>query len=150
MAFVPNIALGRIAELARLTAASDALVAMMLKSAGLESDAVLKDVDDFAAMVAGTTNESTFAGYARQVLTGVTVTVDDTNDRVDVDCADPVFSPTASEGYGALVVVHDADTTAGTDSGLIPLHVDKAFAGTTSTSGTLTYQVPAGGFFRAA
>lgn len=144
-----NIAKGRFARYADLPETSDALIFCLLASSGLEADSVLQDKDDFAAVVAGTTDEATFAGYSRQTATGVVVTTDDTNDRVDVDCADPQWSPTAAEALGKLVLVYDADTGAGTDANLIPLFMDD-FVLTTATSGTLDYQVNAAGWGRAA
>jgi len=81
-----NIAKGKVAYYAGLPAAADALIAIPLETSGLETDAVLRDKDTFADVVAGTTNEQTTMG--RKTLASVTVTVDDTNDRVDVDAAD--------------------------------------------------------------
>jgi hypothetical protein len=56
---------------------------LLLKTA--EADATLKDRDDVAAILANGSTEADFTNYARKTgLTG-TITVDDTNDRVDVD-----------------------------------------------------------------
>src|SRR3954447_12859429 len=116
---VPNIALGRVAYLASLPAANDGLVLIALEASGLETDAVLRDKDDFAAVVAGTTNEQTTVG--RKALTSVTVTVDDTSDRVAIDCADVTWTAPTGNAIGAVVICYDPDTTTGTDSDLIPL-----------------------------
>jgi hypothetical protein len=62
MAIVFNRALGMIAYYASLPAANDSLVLIALESSGLEADSVLRDKDDFAAIVAGTTNEQTTVG----------------------------------------------------------------------------------------
>lgn len=145
-ALIPNIAKGKVAYYAGLPAANDALIAVLLT--GTETDDNLRDADTLTAIIALTTNEATFTGYSRQTLTGVTVTVDDTNNRTDVDCADPSWSPTSAEALTRLVICYDPDTTGGTDADLIPLFIDD-FALTTATSGTLTYQVASGGFFRA-
>lgn len=115
---------------------------------GSETDAVIRDVDDLTALLATTLDEATFTGYSRQTATGVTVTVDDTNDRVDIDCADPVWSPTTAQAITRIALCYDGDTGAGTDANIIPIFFDD-FALTTATSGTLTYQVAASGFARA-
>jgi hypothetical protein len=116
-----NRALGMVAYYASLPAANDALVLVPLEAAGLETDAVLRDKDDLAAVVAGTTNEQTTAG--RKTLTGVTVTVNDTNDRVEVDAADVTWTSPTGNPVGAVIVCYDPDTTTttGTDADLIPL-----------------------------
>jgi hypothetical protein len=114
-----NTALAKLAYYAGLPAANDGLVLIPLESSGLESDAVLRDKDDFAAVVAGTTNEQSTVG--RKPLTGVTVTVDDTNDRVALAMASVVWSSPTGNAIGAVVICYDPDTTTGTDSDLIPL-----------------------------
>ena len=114
-----NIALGRLAYYTSLPAANDGLVLIALESSGLETDAVLRDKDDFAAVVAGTTNEQTTVG--RKTLASVTVTVDDTNDRVALDAADVTWTSPTGNAIGAVVICYDPDTTGGTDSDLVPL-----------------------------
>ena len=146
---IENIAKGKFARYAMLPETNDALLAVVLKSAGMESMATLLDYADLAALLAAANDEADFAGYVRQTLTGVTVTVDNTNDRTDVDCADPSFSPTAAQAIGAIVFVYDPDTTTGTDTTVIPIFIDNAFALTTPTSGAVSYTVATGGFGRA-
>ncbi|MFE7510180.1 hypothetical protein ACFU8I_02965 [Streptomyces sp. NPDC057540] len=114
-----NQALGRVASLAALPAANDALIAVPLEAAGLVTDATMRDYDDLATLLAGATNEQTSMG--RKTLTGVTVTVDDTNDRVAVDCADITWTSATGNPVGAVVICYDPDTATGTDSDLIPL-----------------------------
>ncbi|HVL24317.1 MAG TPA: hypothetical protein VM450_09530 [Thermomicrobiales bacterium] len=114
-----NIALGRLANYTSLPAANDALILVPLEASGLETDAVLRDKDDLAAVVAGTTNEQTTVG--RKTLASVTVTVDDTNDRVALDAADVTWTSPTGNAIGAVVICYDPDTTGGTDADLIPL-----------------------------
>lgn len=116
---------------------------------GTEADDNLRDADTLTAIIATALNEATFAGYARVTAAGVTVTVDDTNNRTDVDANDPSWSPTAAEALTRIGLFYDPDTTGGTDADLIPLFIDD-FALTTPTSGTVTYAVASGGFGRAA
>lgn len=145
-ALIPNIAKGKFARYAMLPETNDAILWVVFS--GSETDDNVRDADTLAALIALALDEATFTGYSRQTATGVTVTVDDTNNRTDVDAADPVWSPTTAEAVTRIAAVYDPDTTGGTDSDIVPLFVDD-FALTTATSGTLTYQVASGGFARA-
>jgi hypothetical protein len=119
--FTFNVAKGKVAYYTGLPAANDALIAILLKSSGLETDSTLKDYDDLASLLAGTSDEATDASYSRKTLTSVTVTVDDTNERVDLDCADITWTALAGAAIAKLVIVYDPDTTTGTDSTVIPI-----------------------------
>src|SRR5262245_7824173 len=127
--FVFNIALGRVAELYNRVDTNDpansALVIVILATTGIESDATLKDKDDLAAVVVGTTNEVTNSGYARKVLTDSDISAfapDDANDRVDLDLPDQTWTAVAAgDGWNDFLVCYDGDTGAGTDSAIIPL-----------------------------
>jgi hypothetical protein len=114
-----NVALGKVKYYAELPAANDALIAVPIETTGIASDATMRDYDDLAALLAGASNEQTTAG--RKTLTGVTVTVDDTNDRVAVDSADITWTAATGNAISALVICYDPDTTTGTDTDLIPL-----------------------------
>ena len=114
-----NVALGRLAYYASLPAANDALIMVPLEASGLETDAVLRDKDDLAAVVAGTTNEQTTVG--RKTLASVTVTVDDTNDRVALDAADVTWTSPTGNPIGAVVIGYVPDTTTPSDAAVIPL-----------------------------
>lgn len=148
--FTFNIAKGKAAYYATLPATNDALVVVLCKSTGVESDATLKDYDTLSALLAGTTDEADFTNYGRKTITSVTVTVDDTNDRTDVDIADQTWT---SAGGGTnntlakLLVCYDPDTTTGTDADLIPLTAHD-FAVTTDGS-DLTAQIATAGLYRA-
>jgi hypothetical protein len=140
-----NIAKGKVAYYAGLPAANDALIAVPIETTGIETDAVLRDYDNLSVLLAASNNEQTTMG--RKTLASVTVTVDDTNDRVDVDCADITWTAATGNAISALVVCYDPDTTTGTDTDLIPLV--KLDAVVTPAGGDITYQVAASGFFRA-
>jgi hypothetical protein len=131
--------------LAALPAANDALIIVVLESAGLVSDAVMIDYDTLADILAGATNEQTTMG--RKTATGVTVVVDDVNDRVDIDMNDPVWLAASGNAVGALVVCYDPDTTGGTDADLIPM--SKHDFVVTPNTGDITGQVAVSGFERA-
>ncbi|WP_445520412.1 hypothetical protein [Streptomyces sp. NEAU-174] len=114
-----NVALGRLAYYTSLPAANDALILVPLESSGLETDAVLRDKDTLADVVAGTTNEQTTIG--RKTLASVTATVDDTNDRVTLDAADVTWTSPTGNAVGAVVIGYVPDTTTPSDAAVIPL-----------------------------
>lgn len=143
--FVFNAAKGRAAYLAGLPAANDALIAVVVEAAGVETLATLRDYTDLAALLAGSCNEQT--AMARKTLTGVTVTTDPVNDWVTVDCDDLVWASATGNPTGLLVICYDADTGSGTDANLTPL-VGLDFVATPN-GGDLTYVVASGGFYRA-
>ena len=149
-AIIPNIAKGRFARYCDLPATSDAVVWIILQSAGLEADTVLQDYATLAALLAGANDEATFAGYTRIAhTTSIVVTNDMTNNRVDVDdTTDPEWSPTSAQAVGKVVACYDPDTGGGTDADLVPIFMDD-FVLTTPVAGTVTYQVNLGGFLRA-
>lgn len=124
---------------------------MVLATSGIESDAVLKDKDTFADVVSGTTNEVTNAGYARKVLDqagGITITYDDTNDRVDVDCPDQTWTGVAAgDGWNDIITGYDSDSTAGTDANILPWTMHDFVV--TPDGSDITAQIAATGFFRA-
>ena len=152
--FVFNIAKGRVVEYYNRVENNDptnsALIVIVLATTGLEAQSVLEDKDDFAAVVAGTTNEVTGTGWNRKTLTDADLVAlpapDDTNNRYAV--AVPTFNWTpdaAADDASSIVICYDSDTTAGTDSNLIPLtHHDF----TVLTDGNQVV-VNAGDFFRA-
>lgn len=152
--FVYNIAKGRVVEFYNRVKSNDpansALVIVAINTTA--TDATLKDLDTLAAIEAdANTAEVTNVGYARKVLTDAdlaALTVDDTNDRIDLDMADPVWAGVAAgTAWTDLLICYDSDTTAGTDSNIIPL-LQFDFAVTPDGS-DITAQVNAAGFYRA-
>lgn len=148
---VSNLGKGRTAYYSTLPAANDALILLLLKAAGLEADGTLVDYDTVSALLAAANDEADFTNYARKTITSVTVTVDDTNDRVDVDFADQTFSSAggaSNNSLGKAVVAYDPDTTGGTDADLIPLTYHDFVA--TTDGNDLVAVVATDGFYRAA
>lgn len=153
--FIHNIAKGRVVEFyVRVDGndpANSAFVVLVLATVGIETDAVLKDLDTVAALVAGTTNEVTNVGYARKVLTDADIVAfapDDTNDRVDLDIPDQTWTGVAAgDGWNDIVIAYDNDTTLGTDANIVPC-TQHDFVVTPDGS-DITAQVAAAGFFRA-
>lgn len=138
-----NIAKGAVAEKVRDGAGN--LGVMLLKVA--EADATLQDYDTLAAILAGANTEADFTNYARKTGITGTVTVDDTNNRVDVDIPDQTWTSAGGASNNTLVklIVYYEDSAA--DSGRVPLtHHDFAI---TTNGGDLTAQIATDGFFRA-
>lgn len=117
--FVFNIAKGKAAYYATLPAANDALIVIPIEASGVESDATLIDYDTVSALLAAANNEQSTMG--RKTVTSVTVTVDDANNRVDVDIADITWTAATGNAISDLLIAYDPDTTGGTDADLIPL-----------------------------
>lgn len=153
--FVYNRSKGRIVEFAERVNANDPANAvfrlLVLAVSGIETDAVLIDKDDWAAVLSGTTNEVTNTNYARKQLDqtgGITITYDDTNDRVDVDAPDQSWTAVATgDNWSDAVWGLDKDSAAGTDADVIPM-LQHDFAPVPNGS-DITLQIPVGGFFRA-
>lgn len=152
--FVFNIAKGKVAEYAARVNANDptnsALIIVVIDANG-DTDATMRDRDDLGALLGGTANEVTNTNYARKTLdntAGITITVDDTNDRTDVDIADQTWTAVAAgTAWTDLLVCYDPDTTGGADSAIIPLTLHD-FAVTPDGS-DITAQIASAGFFRA-
>ncbi len=117
--FVFNIAKGRVAYYASLPATNDALIVIPIEASGVESDATLRDYDTVSALLAAANNEQSTMG--RKTITSVTVTVDDTNDRVAIDTADVTWTAATGNAISDLLLAYDPDTTGGTDADLVPL-----------------------------
>lgn len=143
---VMNIAKGRVAELAALGAAADALIAVPLETSGIVGASTMKDYATLAAVLAGATNEQTTMG--RKTLASVAVAVDNTDDWQTADCADITWTAAAGNPVSALLICYDGDTGAGSDSDIIPLVCMDMVA--TPAGGDITYQVNSVGFFKAA
>lgn len=143
--FIYNIAKGAFVEKFRDGAANG--IVLLLKAA--EADATLADRDDLAALLAEAGNtEAVFTNYARKTgLTG-TITVDDANDRVDVDIPDQTWTAAGNGANDTLTDLIVAYEEAAADATRIPLS-NHDFAVTTDGS-DLTVQFNAAGFGRAA
>lgn len=149
-----NVAKGKVkyyAEQAIAGSGGAALVFVLTKSAGLVGDSTLVDYDDLAALLAGATDEADFTNYVRKVVTGGTITntVDDTNDRLDIDVPDQTWSTAGGATNNTLgkVLVCFRPATGSADSAIVPLtHHD--FPEVT-TGSDIVAQVAAAGFFRA-
>jgi hypothetical protein len=142
--FAYNIAKGRAVYYATLPAANDALIVIPIEATGVEADDTLNNYDDLSALLAAANNEQTTMG--RKTITSVTVTVDDTNNRVDCDFADPVWTAATGNAVSDLIIAYDNDTTGGGDANIVPM-TQHDFAVTPDGSDS-TAQLATAGFLR--
>ena len=151
--FVYNIAKGRAAELFKRVddndPANSGLTLVAINTT--ETDANLRDLDTLA-LVLGNANtaEVTNTNYARIDLsdTDVAFTVDDTNDRVDLDIADQTWSAIAAgTAWTDLLICYNPDITLDVDANIIPM-TQHDFSVTPDGS-DITAQIDAAGFYRA-
>lgn len=130
---------------------TNAIFLVIVFNAG-DTDATIKDVDTVAAIEAlASTAEVTNVNYARKTLANgsLTITYDDTNDRVDVDFADQTWtSVAAGDAWTDICVAYDSDSTGGTDANVVPMTWHDFPV--TPDGSSITAQLNAAGFFRAA
>jgi len=127
--FVFNVARGRIRQfhdnVKTGSPANSRLKLIALDSTGLETDATLRDHDDLAALIAGSSNEHTTLTRKTIVAADMTAAAqDDTNERLDLDMVDRNYTtPGVGSGTcGKLVLVYCPDgVTPGADSTFIPM-----------------------------
>jgi len=135
-----NISKGAVAEKYRDAAANG--IVLLLKANEAETALVDHDALDVLIGAAGNT-EAAFTGYSRKTGITGTITVDDSNDRVDVDMPDQTWTPTTTETLTKLVTAYEESAS---DAGRVPsTHHDFAI----STDSEFTAQFAAAGFFRA-
>lgn len=155
--FIFNRCKGRFVELATRINANDPTNSVL--SIGLwnitQTDAQQIDQDDIAAIEAAGTNaeltSGTNANYVRKIIndaSGMTITYDDTNDRVDVDIPDQTWTALgAGTAITDVIVGYDSDSTTGTDSAILP--VSQHDFPITPDGSDVTAQINAAGIWRA-
>lgn len=112
--FVFNIAKGAFVEKFRDGASNGGILLLI----AADTDDAMRDTDTITALLATGANEATDGSYARKTgLTG-TITVDDTNNRVDVDLPDQTWTALAGAAILDLVVFYEE---AAADATRIPL-----------------------------
>lgn len=137
-----NIAKGAFAEKIRDDATK--IGVLLIKTA--ESDALMKDRATVATVVANST-EADFTNYARKTSITATLTVDNTNDRVDVDIPDQTWTTAGGATNNTLAKLVIFYEEAAADATRVPLSAHD-FVVTTDAS-DLTAQVATAGFARA-
>lgn len=148
-----NIAKGRVAGFANNVNDNDpatALFRVILFKTG-DTDANLEDFATVAAIIAGASVEADFASYARQDITDTQTAggvVDNTNNRMEVDCDDVIWTnATTGQAIARLVFAYD-DSGSDADAVMIPLSFHDFIV--TTNGNDLTAQIDALGFYRAA
>ena len=150
--FVYNIAKGRVAEFANRVDLSDPANArfyVIPVDVAAVSDATLRDLDDFAAVITAGVTERTTGGWNRKTLTATdiaTVAADDTNDRMDIDIPDQTWTAVSAGAVTDLVICYSG--TASPTNGQLVVVTQHDFAITPDGS-DVTAQINAAGFYRA-
>lgn len=109
-----NIAKGAFIEKARDSASAFGL--LLLEAA--DTDDAMRDTDTLTALLATAANEANDASYARKTgLTG-TISVDDTNNRVDLDIPDQTFTALAGDAIVDAVLFYQESAS---DDGRVPI-----------------------------
>lgn len=149
--FVFNIALGRVGQYFQNvdsgSPANSRIIVVPIETSGIEADATLRDHNDLSALLAGTSNEQTTMGRKTVTAADITMTVDDTNERLDVDINDITWTAATGNAISALVLCYDPDNTVGTDADLIPL--SKHDFVVTPDGSDIVAQIAAAGIYRA-
>lgn len=141
--FIFNVAKGSAGEMAR----DDATKFGMLLLQVVEADATLIDRDTVAAILAAANTEATFTNYGRKTALTATRTVDDTNDRVDLDLPDQTWAAAGGATNNTIVKLIIFYEEAAGDATRIPITAHDFDYVTTGTD--LLAQLNAAGFFRA-
>lgn len=149
--FTFNIALGRVGQYYQNvedgSPANSRIIVVPIETTGLEADAALRDHNDLAALLGGSSNEQTTMGRKTLAAANITLTVDDTNERLDIDCDDLTWTAATGNAISALLFCYDPDNTSGTDSSIIPL--TKHDFVVTPDGSDIVAQINAAGIFRA-
>jgi hypothetical protein len=130
--FVFNIAKGRVAEYFNRVDSNDPAnsAIILVPLSATDTEANLQDMDDLATVLAAAPNEAG-ASWGRKTLTDAdlaAIASDDVNNRMPAPLPQVTWTgPTTGQDTVGLLVCYDSDTTAGTDSAIIPLvHCDFA------------------------
>lgn len=138
-----NIVKGAFAEKIR-DLGSKSLV-LLLKAN--EAESTLIDYGTLATLINASNVEATFTNYARKTAIVETLTVDNTNDRVDIDIPDQTWTAAGGATNNTLTKLVFAYEESAADTGRIPMsHHD--FAVTTDGS-DLVAVINAAGIMRA-
>lgn len=151
-----NIAKGRVGAYVQQVEdgnpADSRLVVVPIETSGIEADATLGDYDNLSALLAASNNEQTTMGRKYLAASDITLTVDDTNSRLDIDLSDITWTGATGNAISALLICYipDGNVSGGVsaDTAVIPL--TKHDFVVTPDGSDIVAQVNAAGFFRAA
>lgn len=113
------------------------------------SDATLRDLDDFAAIITAGVTERSATGWNRKTLTDADITMpapNDAGDSYDIDIADLVWTSVTAGAVTDIIICYSS-VGSPTNAQLLPL-TQQDFAITPDGS-DVTGVVNAAGFFRA-
>lgn len=126
--FAFNIAKGRAIELVTRVKNGDPAAARLYAipvDVAAVTDATIKDLDDFAAIITAGVTERTTGGWARITLAAADITAlspDDVNDRYDADVIDLNFGAvTGGTAASTDVIICYASVGAPTNAQLLPV-----------------------------
>lgn len=145
-----NTALGRVAQWCQNVEDNSPVAATLQVNAWIitATDADVVDVDDIAALEA-VALVAEAATYTPQVMdeTDITITVDDTGEKVDIDLVDQTFTAVAAAtAWSDITVSYDFD---GSDTDATTVLMTMHDFIVTPNGGDITVQWDAAGFFTA-
>lgn len=139
-----NIALGAFAEKFRDGAANGGVSLMKAN----EADETLRDRDTVAAVFAEAGNtEADFTNYARKTGISGSITIDDVNNRLDVDIGDQLFSSAGGAANNTLTKLLFWYEESASDAGRVP--ISQHDFGISTNGGDITAAINANGIARA-
>lgn len=125
--FAYNIAKGRVVELFNRVKAGDPSASRLYLipvSVAAVTDATLKDLDDFAAIITAGVTERTANGWNRKTLAAAdlaALAADDTNDRMPLDAGDQLWTPGPTVGAVTDLIICYASVVTPTNAQITPL-----------------------------
>lgn len=151
--FAFNIAKGRVVELTNRVKSADPAASRLYLipvDVAAVTDATIRDLDDFAAIITAGVTERAATGWSRKTIAAAdisAVTPDDTNDWFAVDMIDQTWTAVTAGAVTDLILCY-ASVATPTNAQLLPL-TQYDFAITPDGSDVLAV-VNVGGFFKAA
>lgn len=125
--FVFNLSKGRVAELVNRVKVGDPAASRIYAipvDVAAVTDATLKDLDDFAAIITAGVTERNANNWNRKTLAAAdltAMTVDDVNDRMPADSIDLLWTPGPTAGAVTDIIYCYASVVTPTNAQLLPL-----------------------------
>jgi hypothetical protein len=125
--FTYNVAKGRVAELYNRVDSGDPAAARLYVipvDVAAVTDATLRDLDDFAAIITAGVTERNANGWNRKTLAAAdlaALAADDTNDRMPLDLGDQLWTPGPTTGAVTDLIICYASVVTPTNAQLTPL-----------------------------